>query len=259
MLDIICLSADDTNLGKVDYASLSTQTLMELLIGDLRMRKKVQNAHGEYKDIQEWEGLTFDDDDGSLYNMYWNNAKADGTIDLKWIPPTLTAFSMMQNELSGTVETKSLPENMHFFNIMGNMFSGSFDISGLPAMISKVYISENEFTGTLDISAMPRRVVTFDASINHFSGTLDFTDLPKDLQYFLVDNNSFSGKLGVFRMPPFMRTVSLNENNFSVEVLHICRPKESERLFIDYRNSGIKECIDEKGEKVQAESTFFVR
>ena len=247
----------DTTLGRVDYNALSTQTLMELLICDVEMKGRFLDDQDEYKDIDAWSDISFDED-GLLVDIWWSNALtiSKGTMHLEWIPSTVRSFCAMRNDLHGTIETHRLPPSILFFNIMSNDFCGSFNIAGLPANIQKVTISWNSFSGALNIPALPQKVKTFQASVNQFSGTIDITKLPGKLEVLLIDTNRLSGSLGVMHMPPQMRSVGLNNNFFKQDVFHICHPSQVEAIFVDYRNSGIQKCIDENGVYVKSKQTL---
>ena len=251
------------NLARADYASLSDQTLLELMISDLEMNSRFKDENGAYISAQEWDGLTFDGTcDNTLYTdlieIWWCNSFtiSGGTIHLKWIPSKVRTFCVLRNELQGTVETNLLPRSLWFFKIMSNDFCGEFDISGLPREIGKIFIGWNSFKGSLNIPALPDTVVQFSAGFNQFSGSIDLRFLPENMAFLLLNNNLLSGRFNVIRMPGKMRSMGLNDNLFSQRILEIIRPSNSDGFFIDYRNAGIAMCIDENGEEIQAQEVL---
>ena len=49
--------ADIPRAGRVDFASMTDQTVMELLVSDIHNLSSLQNTLGEFRDIVSWEGV----------------------------------------------------------------------------------------------------------------------------------------------------------------------------------------------------------
>ena len=59
MLEYI-LSTDST-LGRIDFTSLSQQTLMELMMNDCKEKHLFQDDEGYFLDVEHWNGVTHND------------------------------------------------------------------------------------------------------------------------------------------------------------------------------------------------------
>ena len=84
----IFLLCSDPNLGRVDYNSLSDQTLMELLIEgfDDKTKKRYQDDHGMYLDVCEWPFIKYDDDE-RVIKIDIDSLHVSGSIELCYVPP----------------------------------------------------------------------------------------------------------------------------------------------------------------------------
>ena len=66
---IALLEAVDSSFGRLDYASLSQQALMEMVIEGIANKEKICGDANEPNDIEEWEGVTVED--GEVVEIAW--------------------------------------------------------------------------------------------------------------------------------------------------------------------------------------------
>ncbi|KNH04576.1 hypothetical protein XU18_4206 [Perkinsela sp. CCAP 1560/4] len=72
----VFLDAVDPSLGRLDYASLSQQALMEMVIDGIANKEKICGDANELKDIEEWIGVTIDG--GEVVGTGWNEFDIKG-------------------------------------------------------------------------------------------------------------------------------------------------------------------------------------
>ena len=100
-------AADPSNLGRLDYASLSTQTLMEIFIDGIENREVICGSIEEPADIDKWEGFEYTLEHPAEgverhFKIQSSGLNLVGTIDLRWLPPTTNYLNVYDNELSGS-------------------------------------------------------------------------------------------------------------------------------------------------------------
>ena len=221
ILPIIIYAADIPGAGRFHADFISPQMAMELLCADVKNLSQVQDADGCFIDIQNWRGLRFNDDGDLIsidfdqempFNLFGNAEDMDddrspftigpgGSMDLKWIPKTVTTFFISDIEIGGTVDTLSLPRSLKYFDISSNKFYGTFDTSGLPENIETLDIHSNAFEGSLVIADLPRGTRSFSGHYNGFTGSIHLEDLPPKIEVFAVNGNSLTGTLNMRNLP----------------------------------------------------------
>ena len=236
--------ADTDGFGRVDLSSLSDQTLMELLVGDIQRNTMLRDSEGEFLEIHSWNGLTFSDT-GELLDIDFDaEAVMDGhddvvsyivgpkgSIDLKWIPMTVRYFTIVDLALEGVVETRELPEHLEYFDISANIFRGTFCIASLPQKIQSVKIASNLLDGTLDMVHLPPHVTLFVAEFNRFHGSLDFSDLPKNIVTLRVGFNDFQGTVDLSKIPSKMRFFAMQSTKVKQDQLVVRVPDPGVEYF----------------------------
>ena len=270
----------DPALGRLDYASLSDQARMEILVSGLdeASRKCVQDENGAIIDVCDWPSITCDDE-GNVIRMKPQARFADrrGTLYLDYIPPkcvyfsisvrtnltgTLTTsllpqvlevFACSNNKFFGTVDFTSLPSAMREFSIANNNFSGSCDLTKLPKGLTALEIGSNNFTGSLDLTALPLGLTDFDAGCNAFSGEIQLHKLPPTLVSLFIDGNSLTGKFSLVNPPDALEEVVASDNEFSGDAVM------SHRIGFGVKLAGnnIDRVLDESG-GVHADSVFIL-
>ena len=269
-------TADTHGFGRVDFDSMSDQTLMELLVGDIENNAMLRDGDDAFLDIQSWDGLSFNDAGelividfeaelalgGGLFGDSSDDDDEDkyivgpkGSIDLKWIPKTVEVFAIADLELEGFVETSELSPNLECFDISLNLFRGTFCIASLPQNIRNVSISGNLLDGTLDIAKLPPNVTDFSAERNRFHGFLDFSDLPKNMATLRLSFNDFLGTIDLSTMPSKMRFFAMQGTKVKQDRLVIRVPDLGVQYFrLTTKNFG--SVVDTSGSDLKNEFIY---
>ena len=210
------MSADLESAGKVDMASLSEQTMMELLLANVKNKEKLQDIHGDYIDILQWQDLNFDED-GHVTCVEWNFSTpiSAGSIDLRWIPLYMQTFSISQCEIGGRIDTNLLPQSLVFLNLRRNRIQGTLEIESLSEPFEVVNIGFNQMTGTLNLPKLPDSITHFIADHNFFSGAINLTRIPPKIKEFSLNNNQLKQKtLIIGKLPQSLVSIRLWGNLF---------------------------------------------
>ena len=197
---LIC--TDIPGLSRFDATSLPQQTLMELLVQDIRT-DKFQNADGDHLEACAWPEVSCNmakDVESITFCLHGQAFFPDGgTIHIDFIPQTVETFIVSENNLEGTCDTWRLPREMNSFFAHYNRLHGSFDLAGLPRDLFALSIAQNRFSGGLSIGDLPPQLTYFNAECNFFTGSLDLGKLPETLSRFTVDRDRFEADFS--RMP----------------------------------------------------------
>ena len=178
----IALFVQTADIGRVDFASLSDQTLMEMLVEGFseEIETKFQDEHGIFKDVCSWGGVKCDDEDNvTSITLIAQNAP----ISLEYIPPNVKRFEMYTADLTGTLETSGLPRHLKHFAIGGNGFTGTVNFPEFPGDLRVISLYSNEFSGSAILDALPRSLRVLIFRRNNFSGSLCLTNLPPNLKH----------------------------------------------------------------------------
>jgi len=201
-------AADNSYLGRVDKASLSTQTLMELFIASIENREVICGSAEEPEDIDQWDGLTYSRDhhaeatENSI-KITWHSLDLSGTIDLQWISPTVFSLEIIGNKLSGSLNLTALPPSIQVLDLCYNEFSGEIDLCHLPTEMKKLNLSSNHLSGSLSLEELPQSIESLSLCSNRFSGTVCLQNLPRSLQVLSVGANDLSrGLVAQWYVPP---------------------------------------------------------
>ena len=247
---------DSESLGRIDYASLTEQSLMELLASRLTDVKHFQDDDGTFTDISKWTGLSFREE--RLTHIDWCNIEffyplddenpsisPGGCIDLRFVPPHVMSITLKNMRFGGTVRTACLPNELRGFLISENCFDGEFEISELPRTLQFIEIQKNRFCGTLDIPGLPDTCIRFDAGSNLFVGSIDMTSLPVNLIYFSAQSNNLTGTVDLRFMPRTLNKVLLEKNHIEQEKLIVTHP-----LHITFDKEKIHSIFDTDGNDI---------
>ena len=215
--------ASDSSLGRIDKASLSDQTLMELVVDGLKGYKRIlQDEHGIYLDVWEWPDIECNPENQVTKISYYD--LTGGELALDFLPPLIKQFQVVcfsedeSSKVHGTLNTSKLPSNLESLILSNNKFYGTVDMTTLPANLTSLGLIRNEFTGSCDFTALPAGLLIIDIRTNKFSGSLRIDALPPNMEGFLVGTNEFSGSLGFEKLPkaPFLE-IDISAAKFSGE------------------------------------------
>ena len=97
--ELLFLDAVDPSLGRLDYASLSQQALMEMVIEGITNKEKICGDADEPKDIEEWKGVKIED--GEVVKIEWVYCWLMGPLCVEWLPSSVKELSVSENSLAG--------------------------------------------------------------------------------------------------------------------------------------------------------------
>ena len=268
----------DPHLGRVDYSSLSDQTLMEMLLNgfDEDAQKQFQDEHGMYLDVCQWTFVTCDDAENVIkisqiegtsgvlslscipskvkrvdlsYDILFDisGKKLTGSIYLEHLPQSTTNLCVSYHHLSGSVDLTQLPRQMEELHLQKNLFTGSVDLTRLPQCMMALYLQQNQFTGSVDWTNLPQSLQHLGLGNNQFTGSVDLSKLPQNMRFIDIDKNFFCGSFIATNLPPNISTIIASGNQFSATAV-IAKQRG---VHINLMNSGVVAVVDAGGnEKV---------
>ena len=221
MHSIFKLFTLDPSLGRLDYASLSDQARMELMVERMPDREIYQDDNGAYKDVCEWGGVSCDID-GNVQGIWMNiYDRSEGSIDLSYIPPHVTQMYIAGNvhgmQTRASIDVHMLPERLEQLGIELQQMVGTVDMTALPAKLFN--ICENKCTGSFVLTSLPPGIEHIHARDNLFSGSLNFSSLPDKLVEIQLDKNRFSGEFRIEKFPRAMRRLTVSQNRLIGEAV----------------------------------------
>ena len=238
---------------------------MEMLCAGSANARRIQDANGLFRDVKEWEGISFDSDGNiakidfapSLDYDQWDDDEAEqtpfralgqgGSMDLQWIPRSVVHFDIKSLNVEGTIDTSSLPRNLKQFMISYNKFFGEFKMAGLPVSLEILDIETNNFSGPLIIADLPRGLRGCEAGCNAFSGSIQLADLPRKLTAFSVRRNQLCGDLCIRNIPHSIVKIDLRGNDFGQKVLVVSLASRSMGPSMYLEKEKFGKIVDESG------------
>ena len=211
------VTAVDPSLGRLDFASLSDQARMELLIEGLTDESKVQfhDPHDDFLDVCDWWCVTCNaQEEVTKVTFYSWGAHIYGPLRLEFLPPTVTTFEVGQHDHTGTLETAYLPQELTYIFLNSNKFSGTVDMENLPHNLQDFDIGINCFAGSFKLTNLPKRLESLRAYDNQLSGELAFESLPETLRFLSLHTNQFCGKVILRKLPKSLIDIRLSYNSF---------------------------------------------
>ena len=258
MPEQILLLCSDPNLGRVDYNSLSDQTLMEMLFDgfDDEAKKKYQDNEGMYLDVCDWSCVTCDDDE-RVIKIDADSSKITGSIQLCYVPPKVKKLKVTPSwpgsELTGSVDLAHLPKDMKHLDFQNNIFTGKIDLTQLPEGMKKLFLDHNQLTGEIDLTQLPKGMEALRLDRNQLTGEIDLTCLPEGMQYLHISRNQLSGSLVMSQLPQEIITIDARDNNFNAVAV-----VESETLAtIKLRGSGVTSVVNENGRELDMSQFLY--
>mmetsp|Transcript_21779 Transcript_21779/g.33846 ORF Transcript_21779/g.33846 Transcript_21779/m.33846 type:complete len:213 (-) Transcript_21779:45-683(-) len=191
---LFCVDAE-SHLARLDYESLSQQTLMEMVIDQIVRKDLICGSADTPKDISEWNYVSLNEH-GEVVEIDSTGQPWEGEFGFEWVPATATRIRLVQKCLSGTVAFDKLPCRLEELILSGNLFSGSADFTQLPDGMRIIGLSRNFFSGSIDLTQLPKTLTQLYLSYNNFSGETDFSQLPESLVMLYVESNfALSGRI----------------------------------------------------------------
>ena len=238
---IFLTAADNSHIGRVDKASLSTQTLMEIFISGIENKEVICGSAEEPEDIDQWTGFSYSQEQPAdaaekHLNINWYKRHLVGTIDLQWLPTTIFSVTIYDSKLSGSLNLAVLAPSIRFLNLGGNDFSGEIDLHHMPAEIEEITLSDNQLTGSLNLEELARSIQALYLRKNHFSGTVCLRHLPPSIVELSISENELSGSVNLTRLPVTLKFLCLHRNNFGGRTDFSRLPKDLNVLNISCTN-----------------------
>ena len=241
LYSIFLTAADTSYLGRVAKSSLSTQTLMEIFFAGIENREVICGSGEEPAEIEKWEGFEYCHEQPTNYTekhfkIAWTGRKLVGSIDLQWLPLTLSSLQASRNKLGGSLNTNALPPSIQVLDLCFNELSGEIDLRHLPAKIKALFLSKNQLSGSLNLEKLPQSIEVLYLACNHFSGSVCFRHLPASLQELSVGENDLFGMVDLTRLPVTMNSLWLHSNYFEGKTDFSELPESLEKLYVSYTN-----------------------
>ena len=173
MCFILLFHSVDPHLGRIDYHSLSDQTLMELAIDDMgeKFKQKYQRDDGGYRDYpEEWRDVT--QTDGAVRVIFRRVGVIGGKLQLSYLPRNVRDLTARCIPLKGCIDLTHLPGRMERLDLSRNQLTGSVDFTQLPECMRELHLNNNQFTGSLSFRHVPEGMVYLHLNDNQFEGRL---------------------------------------------------------------------------------------
>ena len=237
----------DPSLGRVDYSSLSDQTLMEMLIEgfDDETKNKYKDNEGMYLNVCKWSRIECDGDE-RVIRVVIETSSITGSLELCYVPPKVKELYMRspyRSELTGSVDLTRLPDGIKYLYLYNSELSGEIDLAHLPGKMQLLYLQNNQLTGEIDLKQLPGGMKELALQNNKLTGGIDFTHLPDGMSYLNLDENHLTGQLVIKMLPPTMRVINARRNQFNAVAV-----VESEtNATIKLQESGVTSVVDENG------------
>ena len=214
------LHAVDPSLGRLDYDSLSDQTLMEMLVAHIGQAETfdIKDANGNFKDACEWGPVECKDDRVTSVNLCGRAFEREKQFPFEFIPPSVEYLNLEECNLYGTLDTSLLPQSMSdAFSLTINELYGPLDLQGFPRKLKYLYLEENKFSGSCILANLPPALLEFTFESNEFSAEIQIDDLPPALVKASVENNKLTGPIVITKLPQELEVLFLAKNSFSGE------------------------------------------
>ena len=219
MLSACLTAADSLPVARPDIASLSDQTMLELLVSEMTedTQKRFQDPDGAFTDLKDWREVYIRRDDTAI-GLSFNGRHIAGTILLDYLPRKLTNFDITRcMELEGTMETSGLPHTLCTLAIEETKLTGTFDFRTLPDTLTRLTIVRTPFHGSCDLTALPTRLERLKIMSVDFSGSIVLTQLPAELVSLRITETKITGEIDLGTLPPRgeLRELNLSDNALS--------------------------------------------
>ena len=208
------LCVDYTALGRLDFASLTDQSKMELVVADIAdvSRKVFLDKNGLFRDVCTWDGVDCDDRE-NVVAITWIGSlwgPKEGTINLGFLPETTATFNCALRKFHGVLDASRLPGKLQTMNVSLNRLMGSIDWAALPASLREFYLENNLFSGSLALECLPPSMQVLIAKKNEFFGKINLKALPHTMWRLNISENNLSGTLHSAALPESLKELYMN-------------------------------------------------
>uniref|UniRef100_A0A7S4U8T9 Leucine-rich repeat protein n=1 Tax=Paramoeba aestuarina TaxID=180227 RepID=A0A7S4U8T9_9EUKA len=185
-------ASDSSALGRLDYASLTQQTLMELLVDGIVFTKYGDPKKGI--DVSRWSYVDVDPD-GDVTSWFPSECNLTGSVALQWLPKTVVDVDISMNSLCGTLDLECLPDGLQELIVYKNKFSGPVSLTRLPTKMRILNLGFNRLSGTLNLTQLPAAMTELHLCGNDFVGATDFSKLPESLELLDIMETQLEGRV----------------------------------------------------------------
>ena len=240
------LAADTLSLSRPDYASLPTQSKMELLIEGFHedVTSCIRAEDGAFIDTCQWPGITCDAFDAVTTICWTFDTQEVSMIDLHFLPESVEGMLAQSCHLKGSFENITWPPRLNFIIVSDNLFEGTVDCTALPESLESIGLSSNQLVGSLVLSALPSRLESIDATANRLTGSLNLTRLPASLEFLMLSSNLFHGGIALDCLPESLKALDLWNNALTGPICAVNLPKGLSRVYLDANNFADNACIE---------------
>ena len=274
MYSLPLLCGADPNLGRVDYSSLTDQSLMEMLVDgfDGETKKKYQDSEGTYLDVCAWPCIRCDDEE-RVIEIDINSENVSGSLELCYVPPKVEDLKVSplsgESRMTGSVDFARLPDGMKYLHLSNNQLTGEIDLTQPPKGLERVSLEDNQLTGEIDLTQLPDGMVFLDLRNNRLTGEIDLTQLPDIMNYAHLENNQLTGEVNLTQLPSRMHSLDLSGNQLTGSLIIRNIPLGAEEIDVrgnhfnavavvdsethdpvDFEGSGVTSVVDENGKEL---------
>ena len=217
----IIIAVDESQaLGRQDPMMLSEQAIMEIAVAKLKNKKLFTDAHGNFKDIEEWDGIVFDEKSSRIIELQFSEFEEtlDGTFTFEYLPCHLKKLEIAEIFSEGLFVARQLPRRLNFIDIGNNFFKGSICIGDFPMTLTDFHADGNHLSGSIVLQDLPPHFENLDLSKNALDGSICLSGLPGTLKSLFLKKNRFSGSICLRNLPQGLKDLDLSKNEFSGEI-----------------------------------------
>ena len=246
--------AIDPSLGRLDYASLSDQALMEMLIDKMSedVKSQFQDTSGNFDDVCDWSCVACAGD--CVIGVSLPGSHLHGTLETSLLPLYLLRLDVSNNQLRGSLNFAAFSKFLQCIDIRKNLFDGICALSDLPDTIMWFQASENAFSGEISLNDLSVSMKVLELYDLNLSGSISITRLPLGMQILNLGKNSFSGDLNLKFLPPSIACISVMKNPKIEKAVFM---RASGEMPFELHSDSITAVFDESGEKHPWEETIL--
>ena len=238
ILKMLLTLIDPSALGRLDYATMSQQALMETAVSQADDPKieAFCDKKGNFLDVQDWRGVTCDSE-GNVVGISWNSRIA---VCLSWLPATVQTVFMNSGSLFGVhrivLQFGALPRDLHIIDLRHVRVSNEVSFDTLPQEIEEIIMIATDAKGEIKLESIPetlRRIqirshelslidlkcsakglTDIEVSSGTLHGSLNFRESPPSLIYLNLESNELEGTLSFEGAAQSLKRISLHRNTF---------------------------------------------
>ena len=241
---LFALAADIPALGRVDRLTMSQQSLMEFVVVGTSIESLFKDPHSNFKDIEEWSGLTITE--GLVKKLNWYPSHLyqdpqDGKLALRWLPDSVERIEVVRLgcELLETaarlqkVQISYAPVKIDFKTFSSGLQelilfqcrleAGELRFADFPPSVRVLCIStiagvENDVHGVADFSKAPQALEYLSLGHTNLTAILHLSKAPRKLREIKIYGNPMSGTFDLSGLPPHLEKLNLASNSLEGDV-----------------------------------------